>query len=161
MTVPIPDSHRSLLDEPIIAVLTTLMPDGQPQSSLVWCDYDGTHVRVNITRERQKGKNVQADPRVSLLVIDPDDTNRWIEIRGEVTITEDGAEECLDRLTRLYTGKRHFYGEVAPLEQRQRETRITCLIAPQRVNFDAIHSISRKPPPLVGDEWTGRRPAGQ
>ena len=48
------------------------MPDGQPQSSLVWCDYDGTHVRVNITRERQKGKNVQADPRVSLLVIDPE-----------------------------------------------------------------------------------------
>jgi PPOX class probable F420-dependent enzyme len=139
MAVPIPDSHRSLLDEPIIGVLTTLMPDGQPQSSLVWCDYDGTHVRICTTSERQKGENMRADPRVSLLVIDPDDPGRWIEIRGEVTITEEGAYDCLDRLTQLYTDKQHYYGEVAPAEQRQRETRIICLITPRRVNLDAIH----------------------
>ena len=139
MAREIPDSHKDLVEEPIHAVLTTMMPDGQPQSSLVWCDYDSIYVRVNTTRERQKGKNMQANPKVSLLVIDLQDAGRWFEVRGEVEITEAGALEHLDELTRQYTDKPRYYGHIFPQEQKEKETRIICKIKPTKVNFDAIH----------------------
>lgn len=140
MVREIPDSHKDLVDEPVHAVLTTMMSDGQPQSSLVWCDYDGTHVRVNTTRERQKGRNMQANPKVSLLVIDLYDSGRWLEVRGEAVITEDGALEHLDELTRQYTNKPCYYGHIFPEEQKEKETRIICKVKPTKVNRDAIHS---------------------
>ena len=140
MTIKIPDSHIDLLVKPVHAVLTTMMPDGQPQSSLVWCDYDGTYIRVNTSRERQKGKNMQANPKVTLLLIDLHDSGRWMEIRGEVEITEDGALEHLDELTRHYTNKPCYYGHIFPVEKMERETRIICKIQPKKVNRDAIHN---------------------
>jgi PPOX class probable F420-dependent enzyme len=120
-------------------VLTTLMPDGQPQSSLVWCDYDGQCVRVNTSRERQKGRNMQANPKVSLLIVDPDDTSRFLQIRGEVEILESGALEHLDEITRQYTSHPQYYGYVFPLEKREQETRIICRIHARRITLDAVH----------------------
>ena len=139
MSVSIPESHRDLLTRPIHGVLTTMMPDGQPQSSLVWCDEDGECARVNTTRERQKGKNMLANPRVSLLIVDPEDTSRYIEIRGEVELVEAEALEHLDQLTRQYTQHPHFYGYIYPVEQPQRETRIICRIHARKITLDAIH----------------------
>ncbi len=139
MPVTIPDSHRDLLVSPVPGVLTTMMPDGQPQSSLVWVDYDGRHVLVNTTLERQKGRNIQANPRVTLLVIDPENTNRWIEVRGHVVqVTGDGAEAHADTLTQRYTGKAHFYGDIYPPEQKAKETRVIVRIEPDKVVLDAI-----------------------
>ena len=139
MMVKVPESHIDLLEEPKHACLTTMMPNGQPQSSLVWCDYDGAFVRVNTSRQRQKGKNMQANPKVSLLVIDPRDSDRWIEVRGEVEITEEGALEHLDEITRQYTDKPHYYGYIFPEGKKHRETRIICKIRPHKINCDAIH----------------------
>jgi PPOX class probable F420-dependent enzyme len=139
MTITLPESHIDLVEEPIHAVLTTVMPDGQPQSSLVWCDYDGATVRVNTTRERQKGKNMAANPKVSLLLIDLRDSSRWMEIRGEVEITKGGAIAHLDELTRQYTDNPCYYGYIFPEEQRERETRIIAKIYPKKINRDAIH----------------------
>ena len=139
MNVPIPESHRDLLTRPIHGVLTTMMPDGQPQSSLVWCDEDGEYARVNTTRERQKGRNMLANPRVSLLIVDPEDTSRYIEIRGNAELVETGALDHLDQLTRAYTRHPHFYGHVYPVEQQRRETRIICRIHAKKITLDAIH----------------------
>ncbi len=139
MPTMIPDSHCDLLTEPVHGVLTTVMPDGQPQSSMVWVDYDGTHVLISTTLERQKGKNMCANPHVSLLIIDPKNTARWIEIRGKVVeYARDETYEEIDRLTRLYTGKHHFYGEIYPVEQKDKETRVTFKIEPVKVSLDAI-----------------------
>ncbi len=107
MALTIPDSHRDLFIQPVHGVLSTLMPDGQPQSSIVWVDYDGEYVLINTTLERQKGRNLCADPRVTLLVIDPQNASRWIEVRGRVAqVTQVGAEAHADKLTQRYTGKR-------------------------------------------------------
>lgn len=139
MAVPIPDSHRDLLVEPVHGVLSTMMPDGQPQSSIVWTDYDGTCILINTTLERQKGRNMSANPKVALLVIDPKDGSRWIEVRGKVVeIQREGAESHADKLTRLYTGKQHFYGDIYPVEQRQKETRVIIKIEPLKISLDAI-----------------------
>ena len=67
----VPASHVDLLIRPICGVFTTMGPEGQPQSSLVWVDFDGTCARVNTTLERRKGRNLLADSKVSLLVVTP------------------------------------------------------------------------------------------
>ncbi len=135
----IPATHLDLLVRPICGVLTTLQPDGQPQSSLVWADYDGDCPRVNTTLERQKGRNLLNDRRVSLLVVDPDDSSRFIQIRGEAELVQQGAIEHLDELTRRYTRHSRFYGSIYPEEQRLKETRVICRIHPRRITLDAIH----------------------
>jgi len=138
-TVPIPASHLDLLTRPICGVLTTIGADGQPRSSLVWVDDDGACARVNTTLERQKGRNMRANPKVSLLVVDPDDTTRFIQIRGDAELVADGAIEHLDALTRAYTEHPAFYGYVYPVEQRSLETRVIARIHARRITLDAIH----------------------
>jgi PPOX class probable F420-dependent enzyme len=141
MTITIPDSHRDLLLEPVHAVLTTMMPDGQPQSSIIWADYDDEYVLFSTTLERQKGRNMQANPKVTLLVIDPKNGNRWIEVRGVVAeMIQDGVEVFADRLTRLYTDnrKQRFYRDMFPVEQQQKETRVLVKIEPVKIALDAI-----------------------
>ena len=139
MRVPIPNTHRDLLVEPIHGVLSTMMPDGQPQSSIVWTDYDGNYVLINTTLERQKGRNMLANPKVALLVIDPQNVSRWIEIRGNVVeMSRESAETHADKLTQLYTGKQRFYGDIYPAEQKQKETRVIVKIEPIKVALDAI-----------------------
>jgi PPOX class probable F420-dependent enzyme len=139
-TVAIPASHRDLLTRPICGVLTTMGEDGQPQSSLVWVDVEGECARVNTTLQRRKGRNLLADPRVSLLVVDPENTARFIQIRGDAELVTDGAVEHLDVLTRKYTRHPRYYGFVYPVDQRARETRVTCRIHAGRITLDAIHA---------------------
>ena len=136
----VPDSHLDMLTRPIHGVLTTMMPDGQPQSSLVWVDYDGDYALVNTTRERRKGRNMAANPKVSLLVVDPANTGRFIQIRGCAELVEEGAVEQLDRVTRRYTTHPCFYGHVYPVERRLLETRVVCRIHATRITLDAIHA---------------------
>jgi PPOX class probable F420-dependent enzyme len=139
MIVTIPDTHRDLLVEPVHGVLSTMMPGGQPQSSIVWVDYDGTYVLINTTFERQKGRNMRANPKVALLVIDPKNGSRWIEVRGNVVeIRREGAEAHADQLTQRYTGKKRFYGDIYPTGQKQKETRVIVKIEPIKVSLDAI-----------------------
>ncbi len=134
MTATIPDSHKDLLEGSLCVVLTTLMPDGQPQSTVVCCSYDGTHVLVNTGRGYQKEKNMRLNPKVTLLALDPQSSLRWLEVRGEVEMTEEGALEHLNQVTQLYTGKATYYGEVMPAELQEKETRIICKIKPKKVN---------------------------
>ena len=69
--LPIPSDFLDLVNGPRVAALTTLMPDGQPQTTVVWCDYDGAYVRINTMRGFRKEKNMRANPRVTLLCFDP------------------------------------------------------------------------------------------
>jgi PPOX class probable F420-dependent enzyme len=138
--VCIPPSHVDLLTRPVHGVLTTLMPDGQPQSSLVWVDFDGDCALVNTTLERQKGRNLRRDERLSLLVVDPDNTGRFLQIRGRADLVTEGAIDHLDEITRKYTTHPCYYGHVYPEAQRERETRVILRIHATRVTLDAIHA---------------------
>lgn len=138
--IPIPVSHIDLLTRPICGVLTTMGADGQPQSSLVWVDHDGECARVNTTLQRQKGRNLLANPKASLLVVDPDETSRFIQILGDVELVPGGALAQLDQLTRRYTRHARFYGGVYPVEQQTRETRVICRLHARRITLDAIHA---------------------
>ena len=139
-TVTVPASHLDLLTRPICGVLTTMGGDGQPQSSLVWADWDGACARVNTTLERQKGHNLAADPKVSLLVVDPDNPARYLQLRGHAELVFDDALDHLDKLTRRYTRHPGYYGHIYPAAQRWHETRVICRIHPRRITRDAIHA---------------------
>jgi PPOX class probable F420-dependent enzyme len=143
MTAQIPESHRDLLRQPINGVLTTMMPDGQPQMSMVWVDFDGERVLINTALERQKVKNMQANPKVNVLVIDPKDGSRYLEVRGEVAeITQVGAIAHADKQTQAYSNnkKQRFYGDIYPQEQQERETRVIVKILPKKITANAIFS---------------------
>jgi PPOX class probable F420-dependent enzyme len=140
MSNTIPNTHIDLFQKPVHGVLTTLMPDGMPQSSIVWVDWDGDHVLINTTMERQKGRNMQLNPKVTILVIDPNDSSRWVEVRGQVIeMTRDSADSHADKLTQRYCpGKQYFYRDIYPPEQKEKETRVIARIQPLKVSMDAI-----------------------
>ncbi len=102
----IPEQFRDLFNKKAFASLTTLMPDGSPQTTPVWCDSDGQHVIFNSAKGRQKDRNVRRDPRVAMAIIDPDNPYRYLEIRGKVVeITEQGADAHIDKMAKKYLDK--------------------------------------------------------
>lgn len=131
----IPSSHRDLVECPAIAALTTVMPDGYPQTSVVWCDFDGEFVRVNTMRGFQKERNMRRNPRVTLLCYDPRQPLRYLEVRGTVVeMTEQGAAEHLDALASKYAGRSiRYFGDAIPAEFAKTETPILCRIRPTHV----------------------------
>ena len=84
MAATIPEKYLDLFKKKAFANLATLMPDGTPQVTPVWVDYDGNHVLVNTARGRQKDKNMQKNATVSMAILDPDNPYRYLEIRGKV-----------------------------------------------------------------------------
>ena len=105
MANQIPANFADLFDKRAFGQLATLMPNGAPQVTPVWVDYDGTHVIFNSARGRQKDRNVRRDPRVAVTVVDPDNPYRYLEVRGRVAeITEQGADAHIDRLAKKYLG---------------------------------------------------------
>ncbi len=135
----IPSSHRDLLSRPISGVLTTMSAEGHPQSSMVWVDYDGECACVNTTLQRHKTRNMLANPKVSLLVVDPANTSRFMQIRGDVELVTEGAAAHADAMAQKYTGHPRFYGFVYPLEMQDRETRVVARIHARRISLDAVH----------------------
>lgn len=103
MASVIPEKYRDLLVKPAFGNLATLMPDGHPQVTPVWCDFDGTYVLFNSARGRQKDRNVRRDPRVAIAIVDPQNPYRFLEIRGRVVeMGEKGADEHIDHLAKKY-----------------------------------------------------------
>lgn len=129
MAENIPEKYKDLFDKKAFANLATLMPDGTPQVTPVWVDYDGSHVLVNSARGRQKDKNMERNPSVSLSIMDPDNPYRYLEVRGRVAeITEEGAEEHIDKMAKKYMGLDKY-----PLRQPG-ERRVLYKIKPERTS---------------------------
>jgi hypothetical protein len=95
---------------------------------------------VSTTLQRQSGRDMAADPRVSLLVVDPVDTARFIQIRGEAELVSEGAVQHLDALTRRYTGRPRYEGFVRPTGRQRPEERVIAIIHARRITLDAIHA---------------------
>jgi PPOX class probable F420-dependent enzyme len=105
MGAQVPDSFLDLFHKKSFAHLATLMPDGSPQITPVWCDFDGTHVLINSAKGRRKDKNLRRDPKVALSIQDPENPYRYLQVRGRVvSITEEGADAHIDRLAKRYMG---------------------------------------------------------
>lgn len=123
----IPETHLDLFKKKAFAHLATLMPDGKPQSTPVWVDYDGKYVVINTAQGRQKDKNLQRDGRVALSIADPDNPYRYLEVRGRVAErTVAGADQHIDAMAKKYLGKDKY-----PYRQPG-EVRVIYKVAPER-----------------------------
>ena len=101
----IPESYLDLFKSKAFANLATVMPDGSPQVTPVWVDYDGKHVILNSARGRRKDRNMKANPAVSMAISDPQNPYRYLEVRGRVVkITEEGASDHIDKMAKKYMG---------------------------------------------------------
>jgi PPOX class probable F420-dependent enzyme len=106
MPASFPDSFLDLFQKKAFGAFTTLMPDGSPQTTPVWVDYQNGDIWVNSAIGRQKDKNVRRDPRVAIAVIDPDNPYRYVEVRGRVReVTQDGADAHINKMAKKYLGQ--------------------------------------------------------
>jgi PPOX class probable F420-dependent enzyme len=106
MRLMIPQEYLDLFTTRVAhAHLATIFPDGSPQVTPVWFDYDGTHVIVNTAKGRVKYNNMQRDPRVTIAVSDPQNPGRYIQLRGRVVeMSEADGDAVIDRLAKKYMG---------------------------------------------------------
>lgn len=126
MASVIPDKYLDLFDKKVFAGLATVMPSGSPQVTPVWIDYDGENVVFNTAVGRQKDKNLQADGRVSLALVDPDNPYRYLEVRGTVVErTTSGADDHINKMAQKYIGQ-----DVYPFRQPG-EVRVIYKIKPE------------------------------
>jgi PPOX class probable F420-dependent enzyme len=122
------DQYRDLLDKKSFAHVATVGPDGTPQVTPVWVDFDGKHIRINTARGRVKDRNLAKNPRVALSLQDPENPYRYVQVQGKVVeITEQGADAHIDALAKKYTGQDRYP------HRKPGEVRVMVKIAPERV----------------------------
>ncbi|MFE2479767.1 TIGR03618 family F420-dependent PPOX class oxidoreductase [Streptomyces sp. NPDC059389] len=126
MTIVLNETVRNLLDSPHPAVLTTLNPDGGPQSSVVWVARDGDELLISTEQGRRKQRNIARDARVGLTVFDTANPFVYVEIRGTAAVTEDTGREVAVLIAEQYMGPGggKEYAE-APAENVRLVVRIT------------------------------------
>jgi len=125
----IPAKYEDIVHKRTFAMLGTIMPNGRPQVTPVWVDAENGRILVNTATGRQKHRNVQRDPRVSVTLIDPDNPYRYVEVRGRVAeMTEKGADTHIDKMAKKYLGKDKY-----PFAQPG-EKRILLKIEPEHVH---------------------------
>jgi PPOX class probable F420-dependent enzyme len=128
MAANIPEKFKDLFEKKAFANLATLMSDGRPQVTPVWCDLEGSHVRINTAKGRVKDKNMRRNKRVAFSIFDPDNPYRHLAVQGQVVeITEQGADAHIDALAKKYLGKDKY-----PFRQPG-EVRVIYKIRPDRV----------------------------
>jgi PPOX class probable F420-dependent enzyme len=108
------------------AALTTLLSSGHPQTQVMWVDASEQHLLINTEVHRQKFRNVERDPRVTVTIWDKEDPYRFVEVRGEVVEKVKGQEarKHIDELSQKYRGK--------PYQTQIRSERVVLRIAPLR-----------------------------
>ncbi len=129
MSRSIPEAYRDLFQKRAFAHLATIMRDGTPQVTPVWCDFDGTHIRINSAKGRVKDTNMRRNPHVALEIMDPDNPYRYLAVRGRVAeITEAGADAHIDSLAKKYLGQDRYP------HRRPGERRVIYKIQPEQVS---------------------------
>jgi PPOX class probable F420-dependent enzyme len=122
------EKHRRFLEQPFVGTVTTLRDDGSPHSTIVWVDNDTDDILFNTAVGRAKERHLRMDPRASMLVVDPEDTHRWLAVSGNAELTTEGADAQIDKLAKKYLGKDEYPW------RKPEEERITVRIHPDKVD---------------------------
>jgi PPOX class probable F420-dependent enzyme len=128
MTSPtVPDSHADLLEAPV-ATLATVGPDGRPQMSSVWFLAEDGVVRFSLHTNRQKTRNLQANPVIDVHILDAANPMRYLEVRGDARIEPDDDYTFADRLGAKYGG-----ADLRAMDAGQGQ-RLVVTVEPVRIN---------------------------
>ncbi len=128
MSATIPPEALPILDAPEFATMATSNPNGYPHLSVVWVERDGDDLLVSTIKGRRKYLNMERDPKVALLVYPKDNPYSYVEVRGTVTMTEEGGRELIDRLNAQYTGSDRYPGD-----DGTDNVRVVCRITPDKI----------------------------
>jgi len=122
----IPKSHEDLLQAPV-ATLATLDDNGFPQLTEIWFLHDEGGLRTSLNTSRAKTRNLQARPEASLLIVDPTNPYRYLEVRGRAEVVPDDDYAFAEKLGAKYGG--------ADLREHDRagESRVVVTIHPEKV----------------------------
>jgi PPOX class probable F420-dependent enzyme len=101
-------AQQQFLDNPYVGVVTTLRADGSPHSTIVWVEQTDGEVSFNTATGRAKERELASDPRVSLLVVDPQNAYQWVSLSGTAEVTRDDADAQIDRLAKKYLGQDEY-----------------------------------------------------
>lgn len=133
-TLRLLDTFEDLVTNPSLAILSTFSANGFPHATVVWFDFDGEYFRINTMKEFQKEKNIKRNPLVNLLIYNPENTLRSVEVRGKVVeMIEKGALEHLNSLCFNYSGGKEYFGDCIAKEFEKNETPLLCKIKPLRI----------------------------
>ena len=122
----IPKSHRDLLDSDV-AVLATVGSDGVPQQSAVWFLAEGDTISISLNNSRQKTKNLTRDPVCDLLILDPRNSYRYLEVRGRAIVEPDADYGFARRVEKKYNAKLAEH-------DKKGDSRVWVTIQPEKVH---------------------------
>jgi PPOX class probable F420-dependent enzyme len=127
--VTLPDRLKEILESRAFAHLTTIDPDGSPQSTAMWIMHDGDRILFNTAERRRKWRNLGRDPRLSVSISHLDDPYENWSIQGRVVEmrTSDG-NDVIDALARKYLDGVDKYPWHDP-----KNVRVTVVVEPTRV----------------------------
>jgi PPOX class probable F420-dependent enzyme len=126
--VKLTEQQVRILNGKNFATLATVMPDGSPEATVVWIETDGTYIYLNTAFPRLKARNLERDPRVAITVFDCNRPyDEVLAIRGRAELILEGADEHIDKLSRMYAGK--------PFENYlPGQTRVIVKVTPERIH---------------------------
>jgi PPOX class probable F420-dependent enzyme len=122
------DVEARMFLDPNYAIASTVRPDGCPQTTVVWVDYDGENVLFNTAEGRYKPRYIRGTGRVALHVTHPEDPYKWISVAGPAELTHEGADEHIDKLAKKYMGADSYPW------RKEGEQRVIVRIQPEHVN---------------------------
>ncbi|EWC62161.1 putative oxidoreductase [Actinokineospora spheciospongiae] len=120
------ETARKIFDDHNYVVLATINPDGSPQTSVLWAKRDGDDILLSTVRGRKKARNLERDPRVSLTAYDRENPYSYVEIRGSVSLTDEGGRELIEELSRAYRGESYP-------EEPEGTVRVVVRLTPDRI----------------------------
>ncbi|GAB4525984.1 MAG: hypothetical protein OHK0046_42330 [Anaerolineae bacterium] len=133
MPVELTPNIHDLMTGPVCATFVTLLPDGGPHATVVWRLWEAPYILVSSLKDSQKARNITHDPRVALVITDPQNPYRYIQVRGVVVAIESDPDAAMiDRIALLYTGA-PYYGGSEPLEDKGTVEHITFRIDPVKI----------------------------
>ncbi len=127
--VKIPEQYLDLLarEKKAFAALSLVLADGSPQVTPIWFDWDGTHIILNTARGRVKDRVMRRGGQVALLILDPANPYRYLQVRGKVEAeNEEGGYEQICDLNEKYHGDRNY-------PKRPGEVRVTYKVLPEKI----------------------------
>ncbi len=139
LSAEIPESHYDILEGKNFAQVAVVMPNGSLANNIVSFNWDGEYLRFSTLKSRQKYKNLVADQRVAVCIVDPENAWRYLEIRGRVEIEEDKDRTFINSIAKKYMDMDEY-----PYD-RPGDERVTFTVIPSRVRAEYVHSADGKP----------------
>jgi PPOX class probable F420-dependent enzyme len=126
MSIALPESVKALLDAPTFVTVTTVGKDGSPHSTVLWIKRDGDDVLFSTVRGRQKTRNMERDPRVSVCGYDPANPYSYFTVSGTVTLDETGGDDLINELSMKYQGQPYTHDKPGTV-------RVVCRLTPAKI----------------------------